>query len=741
MPRLLLKKKEEVLSEYIIRKNKTRVFIGSKKGNDVVISDKKNVSEQHCVIIFSDNKYMLKDQNTIIGTQVNGRNITEVQLNFGDEITISEWTISFLDDISVNKYDDLCPQYYLIGIYGKFYGKKFVIKQQNDTFIGRENISPRGIENDIVLSGDMTVSKGHAKISGSENEYTITDIGSTGGVAVNGEKLGQLNTTSIKIGDEISIGRTIFRVVDYYSEDYSLPLKQNLFALKFLKLINLLTTIIAILVSLYFFVFGYLGLSTLTSSNNGKVQLTLNSDWSKEIPMKIDTGNFTVTSTPVIADFNGDGVNDIAMLCSAGFLYAWDGKNGNLLWNPIEIYNSGVASLVSDDINNDGFNDIIAVSESGMIYIIDGQTGTSIRREMLGGEIASLTPVVCDLDSDGRKDVVAVSEDGTVHFLYSPGFDTHYKRQSEFIDGPIYASPVILNRKNFSPFVVIPNYSSKVFFIDGATRTKKIVDLETTGKAHLIAGAAAVGDINGDGVPEVVVQSNVPQYITAIDTTKFSVLWTYFVEPTPAEDLKFNTTPVISDFTGKGNGDVLFVSANGTVQILKGNTTYQTGELLWKFSIPEAKRILSTPASFDFDKDGINEVIFGTEDGRILIVKSNLKRKEIEIISDIRASNSSITSTPLLADLNGDKKLEVLYVNNLDSIHILNTNVKILKNLAVWPMFLGNGQHTGNVSLNKYKSKYKIMMFSGIILILLFVLFKIRMIIKKSSKKVKVTYL
>ena len=739
MPRLLLKKKEEVLKEFVVRRTKTKIFIGSKKGNDIVLADKQNVSEQHCVILYSDNKYILKDQNTITGTQVNGKNITEIQLNFGDEITVANWTISFLEDVSVNKFDVLFPQYYLIGIYGKFYGKKFVIKQQNDTFIGREDVSPRGVENDIVLSGDMTVSKGHAKITGVENEYTITDIGSTGGVAINGEKLGQLNTTSIKLGDEISIGRTIFRVVDYYNENYSLPLRQNLFALKFLKFIKILALLIIFGVSSYLIFCGYSGISALNSSD-GKVKLSINTNWSKDVPMKVDTGNYDVTATPVIADFNGDGINDISMLCSAGFLYAWDGKKGNLLWNPIQIYNSGVASLVTDDINNDGFADIVAVSKSGMIYIIDGQTGTSIVQEMLGGELACLTPVVCDLDSDGRKDVVVVSEEGNVHFLYSPGFPS-YHRQTESVDGPIYASPVILNRKDFNPFVVIANYNSKVFFIDGATRTKKIVDLDSTGKAHLVAGAPAVGDINGDGIDEVVVQSNVPQYITAINTNKFSVLWTYFVEPTPQEGLKFNTTPVIADFTGNGIADVLFVSANGSIQILKGNTTYQTGELLWKFSIPEAKRILSTPAAFDFDKDGISEVVFGTEDGRILIAKSNIKRKEIEIAADIRASNSAITSTPLLADLTGDKKIEILYVNILDSIHIINTNVKTLKNLIAWPMFLGNSQHTGKVSISEYKLKFRIMMFGGLLLIVLFVLFKLRLSLKKSSKRVKVTYL
>ena len=96
MPRLLLKKKEEIIAEYISRKNKLKIFIGNKKGNDIVIPDKK-VSEHHCTIIFANNQYTLKDQNTIMGTQINYRSITEAPLNFGDEILIGDYKILFLD--------------------------------------------------------------------------------------------------------------------------------------------------------------------------------------------------------------------------------------------------------------------------------------------------------------------------------------------------------------------------------------------------------------------------------------------------------------------------------------------------------------------------------------------------------------------------------------------------------------------------------------------------------------------
>ena len=82
MPRLLVKKREEIISEYVARKNKLKIFIGSKKGNDIVIPDK-NVSEHHCTIIFANNQYTLKDQNTIMGTQINFRSITEAPFHSG----------------------------------------------------------------------------------------------------------------------------------------------------------------------------------------------------------------------------------------------------------------------------------------------------------------------------------------------------------------------------------------------------------------------------------------------------------------------------------------------------------------------------------------------------------------------------------------------------------------------------------------------------------------------------------
>jgi hypothetical protein len=131
MARLLLKRKAEILGEYML-KRKDKIFVGSKKGNDIVINDK-IVSEFHCSIVFNSGKYYVKDQNTLTGTKINGTTISEQKFLPGDQIGIGPYSILYIDDSAGHK-----NEYYLLGIYGKFECKKYIIKNA-ETFIGREN--------------------------------------------------------------------------------------------------------------------------------------------------------------------------------------------------------------------------------------------------------------------------------------------------------------------------------------------------------------------------------------------------------------------------------------------------------------------------------------------------------------------------------------------------------------------------------------------------------------------------
>ena len=749
MPRLLLKKRAEVIAEYRIASVNV-INIGSVRANEIVVKDK-NASENHCAITKVNGSYEIKDNNTLTGTLLNGKQITISELNFGDEIGIGNHTIVFLPDarkiftgqdakdFSSSEFRE--KNHFLLGVYGKFEGKKYQIRNSG-TFIGRERISPKGVENNVVLTGDMTVSKGHARIELRDNNYMLKDVGSTGGVAINGKKVGQLNEIAIKNGDEIAVGRSIFRFVDDGNDDYSLPKNHRIFLLKIRgPLITFL-----VLLSLGCSVFlGYTGIEGIKISKAQVMKISFEVD-TKWVPYGISNRSvpqeYDVSASAAIGDVNGDGVNDVVYMSPSGLLYAWDGKTGVQLWKPVEIYNSGKCSPVLYDMNKDGILDIIVVSDTSLLYIVDGKSGGMIRKEVLGGAVSELSPAVGDLDGDGKPDVVVCSEDGMVHFLYAPGFDSEFQKFTEYVEGPIYASPVILSTEKISPMVVVCSYNSKVFFFDGKNRSKKTVDLvEKTGKAHLITCPPAVGDINGDGVPEVVVHSSIPEYVSAIDINTFAVNWTYFVEPIAPNGIKHNSSPVLTDVDGDRLSDVVFTSPNGFLYALKGKTGYPAGELLSKIKVPDGGRLVGGISMYDFDKNGFPSLVFGTENGEIIITRSRPQSKEIEISENVKVSNDPITSTVLIGDVSGAGRIGLLYSNTVNSIQILRSNLRTFKNKLVWPAYLGGPSRTGSQAIREDRNPYILRLGIGIFIIIFLIIISFVRRGNRYSKRPRTVYL
>jgi len=88
-------------------------------------------------------------------------------------------------------------------ISGKYQGGEFPLPEQGEIVIGRSS------ELDMVLVEDM-VSRRHAKITVTNGQIFIQDLGSTNGSFVNGEKI---KRARLGEGDRILIGTSIIKVV------------------------------------------------------------------------------------------------------------------------------------------------------------------------------------------------------------------------------------------------------------------------------------------------------------------------------------------------------------------------------------------------------------------------------------------------------------------------------------------------------------------------------------------------
>ncbi|MCX5746904.1 MAG: DUF4388 domain-containing protein [Proteobacteria bacterium] len=96
------------------------------------------------------------------------------------------------------------PRFALRFISGKYQGGEFPLRMNREIIIGRSS------DLDMVLVEDM-VSRRHARISSTDADVYIEDMGSTNGTFVNGEKIA--GRALLQEGDRILVGTSIIKVV------------------------------------------------------------------------------------------------------------------------------------------------------------------------------------------------------------------------------------------------------------------------------------------------------------------------------------------------------------------------------------------------------------------------------------------------------------------------------------------------------------------------------------------------
>ncbi|MBI2901052.1 MAG: PQQ-binding-like beta-propeller repeat protein, partial [Planctomycetes bacterium] len=122
-----------------------------------------------------------------------------------------------------------------------------------------------------------------------------------------------------------------------------------------------------------------------------------------------------VSSSPALADLNGDAIPDAVVGSDDGKVYALSGRDGSKLW---EFKTGGevTSSPALADLDGDTVPDAIVGSRDTKVYALSGRDGATLWEFKTGSGVRS-SPALADLNGDGIPDAVVGSWDTKVYVL------------------------------------------------------------------------------------------------------------------------------------------------------------------------------------------------------------------------------------------------------------------------------------------------------------------------------------
>src|SRR5436190_483285 len=378
-------------------------------------------------------------------------------------------------------------------------------------------------------------------------------------------------------------------------------------------------------------------------------------------------------SSPGVADLNGDGQQDViwgsydvVALNGADGSLKWRAPSGNRVWPGIAVA----------DLTGNGTLEVIVGRTSAQPTVYDRFGGVVWTRNPFGGgdELRSLA--VADLAKDGQLEIITgraagvasrqltvLEPNGTVR----PGWPARHDGEPGnsfgmwnqnvvvadmnsdgfkelFVPGGHYINAFDRNGNQLPANAIYNNispvgpkvWSQVAVHVDNAVDLRGFAYCGVEHRPTFEGSAPAVSDVDGDGVPELIVVGNVYNcgtnaslyhmpFIFKLDRTRWNGSgfdWTVIPTPGPgsaprSEDYNVieNVVPnaVVADLDGDGFKEILFPSYDGKVHAYWLDKTEHGS---WPYTVPtrgapgDDFRFASEPVVVDLDNDGHAEVIF-----------------------------------------------------------------------------------------------------------------------------------
>jgi hypothetical protein len=387
--------------------------------------------------------------------------------------------------------------------------------------------------------------------------------------------------------------------------------------------------------------------------------------------------SFPVDKTPhtlTIADFNGDGIPDIAAAnwCSNDVSVLLGNGDGTFR-GPTNYPVSSALAITSADFNGDGNIDLAESGGDGFVNILLGNgDGTFQPAQMFLVGVGILTNGIAaaDLNHDGKPDLVLANiyggafNLGSIDVLLGNGDGTFQTAVSyDSSQNSEWVTIADLNGDGIPDLAVAAyNADGANIFLGNGDGTFRFAGQFVTGDGSTSLAAA---DVNRDGKPDLIVANN-GLGVTAngnLSPGNLSVLIGNgdgtFQSGRNTLAARFPEGIASGDFNGDGKPDVVVVAVSGEVTTLLGS-----GDGFFTPSYTFFGKVsLSDVAAADFNHDGRLDLAVASAEGSSILVFNGNGDGTFQTPKEYPGG-----STPraiAVADLNQDGNLDLVLTNDI----------------------------------------------------------------------------